>query len=128
MSHSKTGPFTLFFSPGADQFALPYFDLQVYAYEGESEGQENYYLSALKHRLNALPDRAKAEDIRSLLEIRAHKEPMNSPVKRIDTFFTVFWEVLQNDPTLSPERKQAVMQAYAALDAYEREALCAFVE
>jgi hypothetical protein len=128
MSHSKTGPFTLFFSPGADQFALPYFDLQVYTYEGESEGKENYYLSALKHRLNALPDRAKAEDLRSLLEIRTHKEPMNAVVKRIDTFFTVFWEVLQNDPTPSAERKQAVMQAYTALDAYEREALCAFVE
>ena len=128
LTHSKIGPFTLFFSPGADQFAQPYEDLTIYDYDGESEGKENYYLSALRYRLASLPDRAKAEDIRSVLEIRSPLEKSATPMKRIDTFFTVFWDVLQNDETLSEERKQAVLNAYTVLDAYEREALCAFVE
>lgn len=131
LSHSKIGPFTLFFSPGADQFGLPYENLEVYDYDsdGESEGKENYYLSALRHRLSKLNDRATAEDIRTELELRSpdfKKYPKT--IKRIETFFTVFWDVLKKDNAMSSERKQAVMDAYTALDAYEREALCAFVE
>ena len=128
LSHSKTGPFTLFFSPGADQFALPYENMRVYDYDGESDGKENFYLSALKHRLFHLTDRAKAEDIRTVLEIREPLEKFAVPIKRIDTFFTVFWEVLSNDTELPSQRKQAILDAYTKLDAYEREALCAFIE
>jgi superfamily II DNA or RNA helicase len=128
LSHSKTGPFALFFSPGADQMGLPYENLIVYDYDGESEGKENYYLSALRYRLSLLTDRAKAEDIRSVLEIRTPLPKSAVPMKRTETFFTVFWEVLQNDVSLSEERKHSIQNAYQALDAYEREALCAFVE
>ncbi|MFM9004900.1 MAG: helicase-related protein, partial [Flavobacteriales bacterium] len=128
LSHSKTGPFTLFFSPGANQFDLPYENLEVYDYDGESEGKENYYLSALRHRLSRLSDRATAEDIRTELELRSSLEKRAEPLKRVETFFTVFWDVLEHDDAMSSDRKQAVINAYTAFDPYEREALCAFVE
>ncbi|MFM7232952.1 MAG: helicase-related protein, partial [Flavobacteriales bacterium] len=128
LSHSKIGPFTLFFSPGADQFDLPYENLEVFDYDGESEGKENYYLSALRYRLSRLTDRAIAEDIRAELQPRTPLEKRSIPMKRVETFFTVFWDVLKHDDSMSSERKQAVISAYTAFDAYEREALCAFVE
>ncbi|MFM7726512.1 MAG: helicase-related protein, partial [Flavobacteriales bacterium] len=128
LSHSKIGPFTLFFSPGADQFDLPYENLEVFDYDGESEGKENYYLSALRYRLSRLTDRAIAEDIRAELQPRTPLEKRSIPMKRVETFFTVFWDVLKHDDSMSSERKQAVIRAYTVFDAYEREALCAFVE
>ncbi len=127
-NHSKSGVFTLFFSPGQDYFAAPYQDLISYRYEARQDKPENFFQSALLHRTKRL-EPAIAKDIESKLLTR-NPLPDGSDTKRvaIPTLLTLYWALLRTDDRIDGIDREKIQSAYLELTAYEKEALSLFLE
>lgn len=112
-NHSKPGVFTLFFSPGADYYKMSYQGMHSYRYLTGSDRVENYYSSALRHRVSRIPDKASGKDILSRLLVRTQAdEEFDIKPESIPTLLTIFWEVFESDEALDPLLKEEVRSIY----------------
>jgi superfamily II DNA or RNA helicase len=128
-ARSKQSIFALFFSPAADYMGAPYSSMLSYRFQSGQDDQENYYLSALIHRTQKLPDEAAAKDILSIL-LTKQEQKGSGEIKEgvIDTLFTIFWRCLADDTSLNPIRKDEIINTYQSFSFYEKEAFSHFIE
>lgn len=125
---SKPGIYGMFFSPGANYFEAPYSKLISHRFTVGTNQLENYYTSAFKHRTDLISDNTISKDLQSIL---MPKQPVGDGEKRaqnIETLFTIFWEIYQNDKQIDTAERQQLKTIYLELDYYEREALSNFIE
>lgn len=129
---SKPGVFALFFSPAANYFQEPYKDLKLLKFEVGKKQLDHYYRSAVVYRGSTILEKgtkAEADEIRNELvstkEVEGQEEIINS---KIETFFSIFWQVVAEDKSLSEPEKETLLKVYCQLSFYEKEALSRFVE
>ena len=128
-NNSKPNIFAMFFSPGEDYFNNSYHELSSYRYLVGNEELENYYNSALLHRTDKIKEVGIAKD---LLSILLPKNPIEkSGEKRdfkIETLFTIFWDLFLSDFSISEIQKKNVEKTYRDFTYYEKEAFSNFIE
>lgn len=130
---SKPSIFALFFSPAADYDKEPYQNLQLFKFEIGKKELDHYYRSAVIHRCIFLQSKAQkkseADEIRNILvETKALESKPEEIPHKIETFFSIFWEVIQNDKGMPTDQKDSLRKAYLDLTFYERESLGKFIE
>jgi superfamily II DNA or RNA helicase len=128
-NHSKPNIFAIFFSPGEDYFSKPYEDLYSLRFIVGKEELENYYNSALIHRTTKISEEAISKDILSALLPKNSIED-SGEIKdfKIQTLFTIFWDVFLSDPEIAMEQKRTIESTYRSFTYYEKEAFSNFIE
>jgi len=127
-NHSKPNIFAMFFCPGEDYFIKPYENLKSFRFFVGNEELENYYNSALLHRTTKLGNEGISKD---LLSILLPKNPIDKFEERdfkIETLFTIFWELFLSDSELPDNIKNNVETTYKNFTYYERESFSNFIE
>ncbi len=128
-NNSKPNIFAMFFSPGENYFNHSYQALSSHRYLVGNEELENYYNSALLHRTSRIKEEGISKDILSIL---LSKNPIEKSGEqrdfKIETLFTIFWELFLSDVSISEIQRKNVEKTYRDFTYYEKEAFSNFLE